>query len=205
MNEENVKLARIKKSSKVAHAVSKTLFIVSMVACVITLVTGLVLFFGRDKFDPQIKEALAANPEKANATIGFGNIKVATVEDGNFVLDEAMRWTSDVPALETFFRNNDDSPAFTLGLYLMFISLLIAFVTFCLYLISSVFALLHKEGNPFDKKVIKRIMVTMIILSAILLTTSGMGLGILCGLLTWVVYTILDYGRLLKTQSDETL
>lgn len=203
MNEENIKIARIKKSTKVASIVSKIFFIVSMVACVIALVSGLVLFFGRDKFDPQLKEAIASG--NIRKTIRIGNASFATIEDGDFKVAEAALWTSDIPALEQYLRENDDSPAFTLGLYLMLVSLMVAFVTFCFYMIHSVFALIHKEGNPFDKKVVKKITVTMIILSAILLTTFGIGLGVLGGLLTWVVYTVLDYGRLLKTQSDETL
>ena len=69
----------------------------------------------------------------------------------------------------------------------------------------SVFALIRKEDNPFTDNVIKRVLIVMIVLSGILFLTSGVSLGVLCGILTWVVYTILDYGKTLQIQADETL
>ena len=203
MNEENIKLARIQKSSKVAHTVSKIFFVLCMVATVICLITGLVLILGRKNFDPKLIEGLASSQK--SATLNVGSIQFATIEDGDFKVAESMKWTSDVPALEQFFRDNDDSPSLIIGFYLLAMTLLVGLLTFCFHMISSIFALILKEGNPFTDKVIKKVLITMIIVSVILLSTQGAGLGILSGLITWVVYTIMDYGRTLKIQSDETL
>lgn len=203
MNEENIKLARIQKSSKVAHIVSKIFFFLCMVATMICLITGLVLIIGRKNFDPKLIEGLSSSQK--SATLSVGNVQFATIEEGDFKVAEDMKWTSDVPRLEQFFRDNDDSPSLIIGFYLLAMSLLVALLTVCFHLISGIFALILKEGNPFTDKVIKRVLVTMIILSVLLLSTQGAGFGILAGLITWVVYTILDYGRTLKIQADETL
>ena len=82
---------------------------------------------------------------------------------------------------------------------------MIAILTVAMFLFRSVFTIILEEGNPFSDKVIKRILISMIIISVVLIFTSGVGFGVLGGFLTWVIYTILDYGRSLKTLSDETL
>ena len=41
--------------------------------------------------------------------------------------------------------------------------------------------------------------------TVVLLLTSGIAFGALGALTTWVVCTVMDYGKTLQTQSDETL
>ena len=84
-------------------------------------------------------------------------------------------------------------------------AMLTAIMAVLFKLIGSVFSLIRKEDNPFTDKVIRRIVIVMTVLSVIIFFSSGMGYGILVGILTWVVYTVLDYGRTLQIQSDETL
>jgi hypothetical protein len=45
----------------------------------------------------------------------------------------------------------------------------------------------------------------MIVLSAVMLFTVSAGFAALGAITTWVVYTIMDYGKTLQVQSDETL
>ena len=82
---------------------------------------------------------------------------------------------------------------------------MIAVCAVLMKLISGTFAIIEKEDNPFTDKVIKRVTVVMIIVSAFLFFTAGASFGILGGLVTLVVYSILDYGKTLQIQSDETL
>ena len=72
-------------------------------------------------------------------------------------------------------------------------------------LVGSVFGLIMKEDSPFTDKVIKRIVIVLLAVSAVMLLTTGMAFGVLGAIITWVVYTILDYGKTLQIQSDETL
>ena len=72
-------------------------------------------------------------------------------------------------------------------------------------LTGSVFGLIETEETPFTDKVIKRITIVLGVLSFLLLATCGSALGIISGLVTWVVYNVLDYGKTLQIQADETL
>ena len=215
MNEENIKLQRVHKSSKIAAVISKVLFIFCMVACTLALITGIVMIANRNNIDRQIEES--AQKAKAEAKlpgekvdIKMGPVTVASVtaedvEDGKLATAVAGRMTSDVPAVQEFFNENQNSLSLIYGLYCIVMAFMIAILTVALYFIHSAFAIIVKEGNPFADKVLKKILVSFIGISVVLAFSAGLGFGALGGFLTWVVYTIMDYGRTLKIQADETL
>ena len=107
--------------------------------------------------------------------------------------------------MRKFFDENKDSYSLVIGIYLLGASLICLILTFAVWLISTVFDIILKEGNPFADNVPKRILTSMIILTVIIAMTSGIGFAVLLGITTWAVYTIMDYGKLLRIQSDETL
>ena len=72
-------------------------------------------------------------------------------------------------------------------------------------MISSLFAMIEKEPNPFTAKVKKRITTVLIITCVILALTSGLAFAALGVIITWALNAIIDYGITLQTQSDETL
>ena len=215
MNEENIKLQRVQKSSKIAAVISKILFICTMVACGLALITGIVMIANRDNIDRQIQESAENAKTEAKlpgekVDIKMGPVTVASVtaediEDGKLATAVAGRMTSDVPAVQEFFNENDNSLSLVYGLYCIVMSFMIAILSVALYFIHSAFAIIVKEGNPFADKVLKKILVSFIGISVVLAFAAGFGFGVLGGFLTWVVYTIMDYGRTLKIQSDETL
>ena len=121
----------------------------------------------------------------------------------NINVGEVKKWHSDVPALQKIL---DEQPySITYGTYCFIMSVACAVVTVMLKFIGSVFELIIKEDTPFTDKVIKRVVIVMIVLSAVMLFTMSAGFAALGGITTWVVYTIMDYGKTLQIQSDETL
>ena len=202
MNEESKKLANVKKSCKGAKIVSKIILVFLTIAAVATLVTGIVLIAGRKKFDADIAKT---DPSGASfdVVLSVGPINLGSFEDGEFVPNDPL--TSDVPAVEKFFEENSNSPSLILGFYLILICVVTAISAVAFFLITSVFDIIIKEGNPFADKAVKRTLIAMIILTVITASTAGLGFGVLLGFLTWVIYTIMDYGRALKLLSDETL
>ena len=74
-----------------------------------------------------------------------------------------------------------------------------------LKLIGSVFRIIREEDNPFTDKVINRILTVMVVASIVMFFSPGTVYGILGLIITWVVHTILDYGKTLQIQADETL
>jgi hypothetical protein len=203
MNEENKKLEKIQKSSKIAVVVSRILFIAAAVACTICLITGIVLLSNRDKFDTELKN----NQDEftGSYTIAVGHMKLAELDEGDFKTLAGGKLESSVPSLEKFFEDNSDSIALHIGLYMIAAAVAAGLVAFCIWLFSTVFSIILKEGNPFNDKVMKRILISMIIFSVLLLFTAGAGFAVLGGVATWVIYTVLDYGKTLKVLSDETL
>ena len=210
MNEENIKLQKVRKSCKAANIVARILMILTIVGCTIAIITGIIMFVNHDYFDDQINRAIAeGNSVKGvdnKVNIKFGPFTVAslTPEELSNVLPKD-KLTSDIPALENYFRENEDSYSLLYGVYLFGVGLVIGILAFALSIIASMFTVILKEGNPFSDKVVKKMLVSMIIISVVLGLTTGLGFGVIGGFITWVVYTIMDYGRTLKIQSDETL
>lgn len=202
MNEESKKLKNIRTSCKAAKIVSRIILIALIVAAVLSIVSGIVLLANRKNMDEKILQA-AASGQKINVDMKFGPFVFGRFVDGEFIATEKI--DSDVPALKAFFEENADSPSLFLGFYITLISSVFIVSAVAFFFITSVFDIVVKEGNPFTGKVIKRTLIAMIILTVIVGSNGGLGFGILMGFLTWVIYTILDYGRVLQIQSDETL
>lgn len=202
MNEESKKLKNIRTSCKAAKIVSKIIMIALIVGTVLTILSGIVLIAGRQNMDDKIREA-ASSGQKITVEMKVGPFVFGRFVDGEFIATEKI--DSDIPALKAFFDENADSPSLLMGFYAILIGFVLAVSSVAFFFITSIFDIVVKEGNPFTSKVIKRTLIAMIILTLIVGSNGGLGFGILMGFLTWVIYTILDYGRVLQIQSDETL
>ena len=108
-----------------------------------------------------------------------------------------------IPAVQNYADEHPYSLGF--GTYCLGVSVIVFLFTVVMFLISGTFAIICKSETPFEKKVLKRVLISMIIVSVALAFTAGFGFALIGGLLTWAVYTILDYGRVLQEQVDETL
>ena len=202
MNEENKKLQNVQKSCKGAKIVSRIMDIAFIVATVLTLILGIVMIAGKDKFDADFEKS-AQSGKGISTQVRIGPFVLADVENGEIHTKDSLE--SDIPALNAYFQANADSPSLLFGFYSLFVSVLVALLAVAFALISSVFDTILKEGNPFADKAIKRTVLAMIIVCIIITFTAGWGFGLLGAFLTWVIYNIMDYGRVLKIQSDETL
>lgn len=220
MNEENTKLARIQKSTKIANVISRIFMIFAIVGCTICVITGVLFLTNPDKYDKMVEKQLATKDEyiyideDEDAADAVENeiqlednhrFKLVSVDIDDIEKLKNTELESSVPALQNYFDEHKGSISLALGLYILLAGVACGVLAASLGLISSVFAIILKEGNPFSDKVMKRVVISMIIISVVIALTSGFGFAILLGFITWVIYTILDYGRTLKTLSDETL
>ena len=64
---------------------------------------------------------------------------------------------------------------------------------------------LSLEETPFSESVMGRLKTSFIIMTVVLTLFVGIGPGVIGGLFMWCVYSILDYGKVLQTEVDETL
>lgn len=228
MNEEITKLAKVKKSCKAGRILTKILMIISIVAVVLSLVSGIGIIAAGEKFDHALFEG-TGNPnylEEGAKVIPFGvKLSVQYIGDEDVVINvdelSAPEYLSDRgPDIDSnslvesgayhasrtaLLITNKLTPHMLYGLYLIFISVLCLAVVIVMHLLSSTFGIIEKEESPFSKKVIKRLTAIFTVISVVLLCTLGWGAGIIMGIITWALYTILDYGRILQIQADETL
>ena len=205
VNEENKKLESVVKSCKAARICSRIIFILMVVATVITLVTGIVLMTNPDKTIVFDMGEGQINKELSIGSLKIGTIKSGELEESKAKLDDSLELTSSVPALQKYFDENKDSTGLVVGVYLIGISIMCLVMAVSMWLVSSVFDIIIKEGNPFADQVPKRILISMIIFTVVVAFTTGIGFAVLLGFVTWAVYTIMDYGKTLRIQSDETL
>lgn len=194
--EECVKISKIKKSCKVGKTVSNILFILCIVGSICALAAGIFIFSMGREFDVTVEQAIDAG----YISEGDGMGTSAIVHISAFDVDNLH---SDIPAWQAAI---DDHPyAVSYSVTCLVIAFSCVVIAVMMKLINGIFAMIIKEDTPFNDKVIKRITIVMIAVSAALFCTTGMAFGVLGGILTWVVYTIMDYGKTLQIQSDETL
>lgn len=194
--EENVKIAKIKKSCGVGKKICSILAVIAIIGCVCSAVASFAIFGMGKEFDAEVKKGIEAGYISEGNE--FGSVKVININVGS-----VKNLHSDVPALQKIL---DEQPySITYGIYCFIMSVACAVVTVMLKFVGSVFELIIKEDTPFTDKVIKRVVIVMIVLSAVMLFTMSAGFAALGGITTWVVYTIMDYGKTLQIQSDETL
>ena len=196
MNEENIKLAKIKKSCKFGKKVATILCIIAIVGCVCSMVAGIALLVNSERFEPEFVKYV--DEGKIDTSNGIGKVSGISIQGIN-----VNDWKSDIPALQKALTERPYTTVY--GIYCIIVSLSVAVCSVMIKLLSSVFELIEKEDTPFTDAVIKRVTVVMIVISGFLLLTAGAAFGILGGLVTWVVRTVMDYGKTLQIQSDETL
>ena len=197
MSQENTQLSRIKKSCRLGKIVSRIFFMCCVVGAVITLVVGILMLAMSDKWEDQIADALESGEAELSASMRLSVFKVdymnVDLSDLQNLKDQKVE--SSIPAVEDRFDQYPYSSS--IGIYCL--------MACALFQISDAFRIVEEEETPFSKKVMHKLLVTMIIISVILAFTIGMAYGVIGGFITWAVYAIMDYGRVLQIESDETL
>ena len=197
MNEENLKIAKIKKSCHAGKIVSRILFVVVVIFTVLGIVGGIkVLRMGKD-FDERINNGSFAGIISTSDEIGSAS--AIKINLGSLPTEIH----SDIPAVQAALEDHPMSVMY--GSYVLFFSFVFALTGVMFLLVSSIFATIEKEPNPFTVKVKKRITTVLIVTCVILALTAGTAFTALGIVITWVINAIFDYGITLQTQSDETL
>lgn len=197
MNEENEKLAKIKKSSAVGKKVTNILVVVLIVVCSILLATGIAFIAGGDYFEDKLASAAASGSieEPSNKFLYASTVNIEMFDPNEI--------KTSVPALKVALEARPYSIGYGIYMIAMVIPLVIAIVV--LKILASGFATIEKEDNPFTPAVIKKVTIVMIVLSAVLALTISVAYGAVGLIATWLIRSVFDYGRTLQIQSDETL
>lgn len=179
MNGENVKIEKIKKSSKVALVISnicKILVIACSAAC---LLGGCVIFGFREKLNILFASGLETIviPEKdlnhLEKVIG-----TALIESGHI--------------------------ADALGIYVFEMCVILVCLAVVFHFVGKTFKVITENDSPFCPEIIKNLKISFILITVLELTSSLL-IGLLIGVAAWCVISIFEYGCELQKQSDETL
>lgn len=182
MTLENMKLEKVKKSCNTIRKISTVLGVIAAILTVIMLLLSIAAFCSGDLISKALSESHLINIPAVNQQYYPDSPEQA--------IDEAR-----------FYYNLSRS----VGLFPLVLSITNGVFALVFFTIRSIFSTIVKQDNPFTTPVIRRLTIVLIIASVILFfTAKGIG-GILMGFFTYIIYTIMDYGRALQIQNDETL
>ncbi|MBR4278381.1 MAG: hypothetical protein IKQ28_08080 [Lachnospiraceae bacterium] len=187
-----------------AGIVTRIVFILCVVASMILIVTSIVMIADRTNMNAQIKAGIeGANDVDVTKKVGPVNVHLLRFSKDSFDITKYQKIESSIPALE---KALSDTPySLTLGFTLLTAGLNVVLLAIAMFQLYSVFDIIGKEDSPFTQRVLKKLLFALIVIDIVIAFTAGLGTAAVAGLVTWALYTIMDYGRLLQTQSDETL
>ena len=141
MNEESVKIAKIKKSCHAGKIAANIFLAISIFMLAVGIWGGIkVLVMGKE-FDNMVTSGRFAGIISTNDEIGSAS--AININLGSVPLDIH----SDIPAVQEAI---DDHPISVIyGSYILSMSMIMVAVVALIFLVRSVFAIIEKEGNPF--------------------------------------------------------
>ena len=196
MSNENEKLLKVKKSCKAVIIVARILMIILIVCTVVSLIAGGKIWSMGSDFDAAFDQL------EANGVITTGDsFGSATV----FHLDKfnADNIQTSVPAIREKLDTCPQSFIYSVNLFMA--AGICAISALVMVLVIFTFKAILKNDTPFCDPAISMMTITLIALTGIFFLTAGTGTAVLMAVITWAIYTVMQYGKALQIQSDETL
>lgn len=182
MNEKNVQIEKIQKTSKVVLIVTNIIKWIAIVGMVLCLLAGISMLIMQDSFNEVI------------------NISSQAGDDAIMIEEIMMQMESEV--LEGMAK--DGNFAVVIGTYMVTMGIILAEMAVLFHFIGRVFKTLRESYSPFVPKIVKQLKIAFILI-ALLSFSSSLGMGAVVSLALWCVFNIFQYGCELQRQSDETL
>ena len=196
MTNENEKLLKVKKSCKAVCIVARILMIFMIIGTVAALIGGSKIWSMGSDFDAAFAQ-LEANGVVTTGD-SFGGSSVFHLD--KFDPDNIQ---TSVPAIR---EKLDTCPqSFVYSVYLFMTAGVCAVLALVMGLVIATFKAIIKNNTPFCDPAISMMTITLIVLTGIFFLTAGTGTGAILAVITWAIYTIMQYGKALQIQSDETL
>lgn len=194
--EENVKLEKIKHSCEVGEKVTKFFFVFFIILSICCIVFISIIGAKGNEFESFIQKHVDLGHISFENSIGSSKAINITIMNPNNI-------HSDVEAVRDALATKPYSVVFMIyGIAGLVIFIVMAVM---MKLVGGALRIIKEEENPFTDKAIRRIVTVMIVISIMLFFGPGTVFGILGLVVTWVVHTVMDYGKTLQIQSDETL
>ena len=174
---ENAKIARIKKAAGFTAKVLNVGKYLLIAVIAVSFIAGIGAMIIKD-------EALAGSTVRMRIPFLFGN-----ADDGSAFV---TKWL------------NVKEPNVQAGLGALEVTVIAAFMLALIIVLRKTFLEIVKSDTPFREEILRRIRLTGILLTALVLRYS-IANAVIVGLTAWCVYCIFDYGVELQKNEDETL
>lgn len=179
MNENNLKIEKIQKSSKIAFRVTNVVKVFGIIGAVILIIAGCIVIGGKDTLNRELGEELKEGFTVEEFSDSFGGrVAYQMIESGAI--------------------------AEGIGLYCLEMSMILIFMAVVLHFVGRVFKSFMESYSPFQPGIVKNLKVTFVLITIAALSSS-LGIGLIIGFAAWCVINIFEYGCELQRQSDETL
>lgn len=185
MNEQNERLEVMKRRCRTSSKVVGIIQIVTIVGIVLSLVGAIYCFTQKDMINDHLASAVES-----------GQVTVENLRIGSGVFHFMIDYT------QAF---KEGMYAVPMGFNCVFSAVMCLIITCALGLFKDIFKDLSGEAMPFSEKILGKLKYAFIMLIAALLVFVGIGPAVVGALLMWCIYSILEYGKALQTEIDETL
>lgn len=182
MNENNLKIQKIKKSSKVALILARVAKIFCIVMSVLIIGCGFGFMCAKNFLDQSIERALG------EGTLTAEELYV----NGSGFLDTALN------------LGKVDSVAVTLGAYLILMGAILICLAIIFHFMVKIFKGIMESYSPFRPVIVKNMKVVFVLITLLTLRSSLL-IGVVMGFSLWCILQIFEYGCELQRQSGETL
>lgn len=183
MREQELKLAKVKRSCKTAKTVTSVFGILLVVATVLCIIGAVICY----TFRGQINEAIAS---QTSAVITYTNLHTNGILNFSFDVDKLAQ---------------SGLYAQLFAIYCSFGAACTAVTSLILLSIRKIFVVIEKSESPFTEDIMKRMKKTFIGLAIVTGLFVGVGPCLFVALIFWCIYCIMDYGTAIQTEIDETL
>lgn len=179
MSEENLKIEKIRKSSKIALIVTRITNIVAIAGAVACIVGGSAIYWFRDIINTGLMSGITSEAIQEKDVRSLERyVGIAVVESGRAA--QALAWE------------------------VITGSIILICVAVVLHFVAKMFKDIQESYSPFRPEIIKNLKIVLVLITVMEVKFSPL-IGLLIGLASWCVVCIFEYGCELQKQSDETL
>ncbi len=183
MNEQNKKLEVIRRRCEKSARIVGIFQILVIVGFTISLISAIAIFASAGKLDPVLAEQVES-----------GKVTLSTMEINSGLIDQSIDYS--------YFYNKGQY-AFPIAINCAFATIACGVVIVLFNIFKNIFKICATEETPFSDAVRRKLKVGFIIMTVFAVFVSGLGAGVVVGLLLWCIYSIFEYGAALQTEVDD--
>lgn len=186
MNEQMIKLDKVKKTCNIAKKIVSVFQIICIVATVLLLIASAFVFMAKDQINQSIADYNATSDSDMNISVSnYSNIVTFSINED--AVKSSGEYAQAISAMTLY-------GAVITGLFAI-----------ALTFVRSIFATISASDTPFDHTVLSKLKKAFVAIAIIITLETGLAIGLSLAGFFLCIYYIMDYGFTLQKEIDETL